>query len=188
VARVRPSAPSLRWVDEGRLHLTLVFLGPVDDALRPGLADRLDSVARRHPPVIATLAGVGRFGHRVLWAGVAGELAPLASGVRRAAGKAGIADLDPRPLRAHLTLARAREARRPGRGARDGAAEGTDRRGGAADRADDLDAAVDLRPIQAALGELPEVTWTIDRFDLMSSVLGPHPRYTVEETWRLTGR
>ncbi|MBL7495383.1 RNA 2',3'-cyclic phosphodiesterase [Frankia sp. CNm7] len=173
VDRVRPSAPWLRWVDEERIHLTLVFLGPVDDALRPELAERLGRVARRHPPVGAQLAGAGSFGNRVLWAGVAGELAPLASGVRRAAGRSGIVDLDPRPLRAHLTLARARDDRRAGRHAAAGA-DGT--RGPA-----------DLRPLVAALGELPTVAWTVDRFELMSSVLGPRPRYLVESSWPLTG-
>jgi 2'-5' RNA ligase len=46
---------------------------------------------------------------------------------------------------------------------------------------------VDLRPVVAALGELPPIAWTVDRIDLMSSVLGPRPVYTVESTWLLTG-
>jgi 2'-5' RNA ligase len=169
MAGARVSAPALRWVDTDRIHLTLAFLGSVDDELRVDLAERLGRVARRHSPVAVRLAGAGHFGHRVLWAGVAGELAPLARGVRRAATRAGIEGLDPRPLRAHLTLARAREDRWRG------------------DFADRAGAPPDLRPVLAALGELPDVAWTVDRFDLMSSVLGPRPRYRVEKTWVLGG-
>ncbi|ADP85055.1 RNA 2',3'-cyclic phosphodiesterase [Pseudofrankia inefficax] len=159
VALARPTAPALRWVDLARSHLTLAFLGSVEDALRAELTERLGRVARRHPPVDAVLAGVGRFGDRVLWAGVDGDLAPLAAGIRRAAQRSGVADLDPRPLRAHLTLAYARPSTEP----------------------------VDLRAVMAALGELPPLAWTVDRFDLVSSVLGPQPVYAVESSWSLTG-
>jgi len=177
VARARPTAPELRWVDLGGSHLTLAFLGSVDDGLRAGLAERLGRVARRHPPVDVRLAGAGRFDDRVLWAGVAGELAPLAAGIRRAAEKAGVADVDARPLRAHLTLAYARDPRRrrrpEERRSRD-FQSGAERAGG-------------LGPVVEALGELPALGWTVDRFDLMSSVLGPRPVYAVESTWPLGG-
>ncbi|ONH24777.1 2'-5' RNA ligase [Pseudofrankia asymbiotica] len=178
VGRARPVAPALRWVDVERIHLTLAFLGTVDDGLREGLSDRLGRVARRHPPVDVRLAGVGRFGDRVLWAGVAGELAPLAAGARRAAAKAGVAGLDDRPLRAHLTLARARDDRRSRR--QDGPGHAGSGRGREV-------SGTDLRPVLAALGELPALAWTVDRFDLMRSVLGRHPYYTVESTWPLEG-
>ncbi|WP_045876988.1 RNA 2',3'-cyclic phosphodiesterase [Pseudofrankia sp. DC12] len=186
VARARPTAPALRWVDLARSHLTLVFLGSVDDALRAALAERLGRVARRHPPVEVALAGAGRFGDRVLWAGVDGELAPLAAGICRAARRAGVADLDPRPLRAHLTLAYARAGRRvdqagSARAAAGSRAAGTS--GGPGASAEPMD----LRPVVAALGGLPALAWTVDRFELMSSVLGPQPAYTVESTWPLAG-
>jgi 2'-5' RNA ligase len=165
VARARPAAPALRWVDLARSHLTLAFLGSVDDAVRAALAERLGHVAARHPPVDVRLAGPGRFGDRVVWAGVAGDLAPLAAGVRRAAQRAGVAGVDLKPLRPHLTLAHARTA------------GGTEQRG----------LPVDLRPVVAALGGLPPLAWTVTGFDLMSSVLGPRPVYAVEASWRLTG-
>jgi 2'-5' RNA ligase len=187
VARGRAVAPGLRWVDPERIHLTLVFLGSVDDETRADLVERLARVARRHPPVAAALAAPGRFGDRVLWAGVAGELAPLAAGVRRAASRAGIEGLDTRPLRAHLTLARARDDH--GAGGRAGATGHGERALGhqpAGARAARETAG--LRPALAALGQLPEVAWTVDRIDLMSSVLGPRPRYTVEASWPLAGR
>jgi 2'-5' RNA ligase len=180
VARGRAVVPGLRWVDPERIHLTLAFLGPVDDETRVDLAERLARVARRHPPVAAALAAPGRFGDRVLWAGVAGELGPLAAGVRRAASRAGIEGLDTRPLRAHLTLARARDDRGAG-----GTGQGERAPG---HQLAEVRETAGLRPALAAVGQLPEVAWTVDRIDLMSSVLGPRPRYTVEASWPLAGR
>jgi 2'-5' RNA ligase len=164
INRGRAAAPGLRWVDPERIHLTLVFLGSVGDDLRGPLLERLGQVAHRHPPVSVALGPTGRFGDRVLWVGVTGDLEPLAAGVRRAAERAGVDGLESRPLRAHLTLARARESRAPAGGG-----------------------AADLRPVLESIGELPAVPWTVFGFELMSSILGHRPRYTVEAAWPLTG-
>jgi 2'-5' RNA ligase len=163
ITRGRAVAPELRWINPEGIHLTLAFLGSVDDELRDGLAERLGRVARRHPPVPVTLARPGRFADRVLWAGVAGDLEPLAAGVRRAAQRAGVEGLEDRPLVAHLTLAR-----------------GQGRRGGGA--------GADLGAALAAVGELPEIAWTVFTFELMSSVLGQRRHYAVEASWDLVGR
>ncbi|MCK9929105.1 RNA 2',3'-cyclic phosphodiesterase [Frankia sp. Mgl5] len=151
--------PRLRWTDPSRWHVTLAFLGPVELGTRPALAERLGRVAHRHGPVELRLDGAGRFGHRVLWVRVAGDLGPLAAGVRRAAVRAGADGGDDRPLRAHLTLARV--------------PEGT---------------AADLRPLVRALGEIMKPSaWTARTLTLMSSVGGPSPVYSVEGEWDLSG-
>jgi 2'-5' RNA ligase len=67
VAPVRASHPDLRWTPAAQWHLTLAFLGEVDDGVLPDLTRRLARAARRHPPVQLALAGGGRFGDRVLW-------------------------------------------------------------------------------------------------------------------------
>src|SRR5688500_11561778 len=106
--RARGRYPQLRWTDSGGWHLTLVFLGEVDNDIRPELEQRLARVAARHPAQSLRLTGGGRFGYRVLWTGVDGDkraLAALAAGARRAAGKSGI-PVDDRPWHGHLTLAR----------------------------------------------------------------------------------
>jgi 2'-5' RNA ligase len=105
VAGLREREPGLGWVAPHRWHVTLCFLGPVE--LDEQLTVRLARVAARHRPVPARVAGGGRFGNRVLWARLEADLRPLATGVQRAALKAGYA-VEDRPFRAHLTLARGR--------------------------------------------------------------------------------
>lgn len=154
---LRPQAPGLTWVPAERWHVTLAFLGEVDSTVVADLRSRLERVSRRHPPIPVRIGRGGRFGQRVLWVGVTGELAPLARGVTRAAGKAGI-ELEDRPWRGHLTLARAR----PGRFA-------------------------DLRGLASSLSGVACPEWTATTFALIESRLGPTPRHTEVDSWELTG-
>ncbi len=101
------------------IHLTLRFLGETDPGLVDSLAESLERVAAAARPLAVTAAGWGVFPGpgrpRVLWAGLRGELDPLA-GLARAVEEA-VVDLgfsrERRPFRPHLTLARARRDRRP---------------------------------------------------------------------------
>jgi RNA 2',3'-cyclic 3'-phosphodiesterase len=72
-----PDASRLRWAQPESWHLTLAFLGEVDEADVPQLTERLERAARRHATMTLSLAGGGRFGDRTLWAGVSGETAAL---------------------------------------------------------------------------------------------------------------
>jgi 2'-5' RNA ligase len=108
VEQLRASAPDLAWVAPDRWHVTICFLGPVEPSGE--LRERLARVARRHPPPTLRVAGGGRFGDRVLWARLEGDLRAVAAGVTRAAERAGYA-VEDRPFRAHLTLARGRRTR-----------------------------------------------------------------------------
>ena len=105
-----PQAAGLRWTGEPTWHLTLAFLGQVDAEDLEPLRARLDAAAAtvaRTPRL--RLAGSGRFGERALWAGVEGDTLPLrrlAEEVATAARDTGI-EVDERPFRGHLTLARA---------------------------------------------------------------------------------
>ncbi|UGQ12664.1 RNA 2',3'-cyclic phosphodiesterase [Yinghuangia sp. ASG 101] len=70
VERVRGRYPVLRWTEPEAWHVTLVFLGEVGDDARAVLEPRLARVASRHPALALRVAGGGRFGDRVLWAGI----------------------------------------------------------------------------------------------------------------------
>jgi 2'-5' RNA ligase len=97
-----PSAPE-RW------HLTLAFLGELDDpvALEPALA----GVCAVHAPLRLRLAGSGTFGAGgPVWVGVEGDrarLTALAGAVAQACRDAGV-DVERRPYRPHLTVGRRR--------------------------------------------------------------------------------
>jgi 2'-5' RNA ligase len=118
-ARVRPlagRAPALRWLPRHQWHLTLAFLGEVDDATV--LTHALETATRDVAPFTIELAGAGAFPAprraSILWVGVgagASELTTLASVIRDAtAGPTGPGD--DRPYHPHLTIARAARPRR----------------------------------------------------------------------------
>jgi 2'-5' RNA ligase len=118
VAPLRSAAPRLRWVAPERYHLTVAFLGAVDQFRLPALHGALAQAAAGVAPFDLALDGsLGTFGRRVLWAGLAASpaLADLAARVRPAvAAVVPLPDAD-RAFSAHLTLARAgREPVRPG--------------------------------------------------------------------------
>ncbi|MGY3340664.1 2'-5' RNA ligase [Streptomyces filamentosus] len=91
-------------------HITLAFLGELPVAVVPGLHGPLAGLAAARGPLALSLRGGGTFDDRVLWSGVAGDLPGLhrlADEVRTLVKEAGI-PYEGRPLRPHLTLARAR--------------------------------------------------------------------------------
>lgn len=111
VAGVRDG--TLRWSDPAGWHLTLAFYGQVAEERLHELTERLERAARRHPPTRARIAGAGRFGTAVLWAGVDGDrvaLRALAGSVRAAGRRTGVGHEDTQPFRPHVTLARSRGA------------------------------------------------------------------------------
>jgi 2'-5' RNA ligase len=106
VDEVAAEFPALRWEAPSRWHLTVCFLGPVPPT--SGLSARLAQVAAKTAPVPLELGAAGHFGDRVLWAGVSGDLQPLADAVREAARSDGL-EVESHPYRPHLTLARGRQ-------------------------------------------------------------------------------
>ena len=110
-APLRAAAPSLRWTDESRLHLTLKFLGDQDDAVLSGLRDALTDVAHQHRAFVMQVGEVGAFPNfrraRVVWMGVRRDprLELLHHDVEVACETKGF-ELDGRAFRPHVTLAR----------------------------------------------------------------------------------
>ncbi len=102
----------VRWVRLDGLHLTLRFLGPTLDDRVAAAIDVAGRAVAGHAPFDISIGGAGTFPPvgrpRALWLGVrdgAAELANLAASVDRSLVAAGW-DLDPKPFRPHLTLAR----------------------------------------------------------------------------------
>lgn len=110
--RDAPGLEGLRWSDHDGWHVTLAFLGVVDAADVPDIAERLRVALRDHDASAHATGGLGAFPSasraRVAWYGVADperRLRSLADAVGNALGiDAGS------PFRAHVTLARARSA------------------------------------------------------------------------------
>ena len=111
---LRAAAPTLNWMDESRVHLTLKFLGEQDDAVVGPLGDALEFVARRHRPFTMRIGEVGAFPNfrraRVVWMGVHRDsrLELLHHDVEVACETLGF-EVEGRAFRPHVTLARVRE-------------------------------------------------------------------------------
>jgi 2'-5' RNA ligase len=115
--RVLARAPGARvtWIPSDRLHLTVRFIGEVDDER----AAEIGAALGRRLPADAfelTMAGVGAFptsgAPRVLWAGVSSGTDALVGLERDVSGRLAACEVDreDRAYRPHLTLARVRDA------------------------------------------------------------------------------
>src|SRR6476469_4008599 len=107
--RARALAPEARWARVEGLHVTLKFIGHVDDAAVGKIKAALASI--KAAPFEVTFTGVGFFPNpnaaRVFWAGVDGaeSLPRLASSIDSALEKLGF-PRETKPYHPHLTLAR----------------------------------------------------------------------------------
>jgi 2'-5' RNA ligase len=121
VERLR-GAGDMKWVDARNLHLTVKFLGATRPEDLPWLSEALRGLAGRTAPFEVELAGVGAFPNiqrpQVVWLGAGTgrealeRLAEATEAVCEALGWA----REEKPYRAHLTLGRARNPRREGKG------------------------------------------------------------------------
>ncbi|MEV4194630.1 RNA 2',3'-cyclic phosphodiesterase [Streptomyces toxytricini] len=155
--------PRMRWNRIEDWHITLAFLGELPAAVVPRLHAPLAGLAGAREPLRLALHGGGHFDERVLWSGIRGDvegLHLLAADVRAAVKECGIAFAD-RPLRPHLTLARARR--------------------------DDLTSVVGAA---AGLAGFAGRTWPAARLHLVGSNFGRGPgpiRYRDIESWGFGG-
>lgn len=112
LAAVRGELPGLRWVRPEQLHLTLAFLGEVQQETCAPLSSLLAQV--NFAPFRLDFGRLGCFPSRglprVLWVGLQPQpqLLQLARSVSSAAVSCGLA-LEARPFFPHITLARCKE-------------------------------------------------------------------------------
>lgn len=117
IGRLRGVASDVAWVAESNLHVTLKFLGQLDDARVAAIGGAIGAVAARTPPFELGVRDLGAFPTparpRVVWVGLtpAAPLAALAADVDATLGRLGIAR-ETRAFAAHVTLGRVRESRR----------------------------------------------------------------------------
>jgi 2'-5' RNA ligase len=160
VAPLRLAWPELRWTGRDAWHLTLAFLGEVDEELTGKLGDRLERAAARHARLSLSLGGAGAFPTaaraRVLWTGIRGDrrgLAALAASVAAGARRAGVPPTqEGRRYQPHLTLARCR-------------------------------APADVQTLVATLGGFAGTPWTASEIYLIRSRLQDQPRYETLGAW-----
>ncbi len=161
---LRARQEDLRWTNREAWHVTLAFLGQVDEPTAARLMPRLERAARRYRNIRLAFSGAGAFPApdraNVLWSGLSGDcvaLARLAESVAAGATRAG----SPPPgktrrFQPHMTLARCRMP-------------------------------ADVTGLVAALAGYQGEPWTADRVHLVRSRLGgtEQPRYSSLASWPL---
>jgi 2'-5' RNA ligase len=97
--------PGARWVDAGNYHITLRFIGEVDEGLASDIDQALSRIAAKGFDV--TLAGIGSFGNRQLWVGVERNdaMIHLRDKIESALVRLGL-EPEGRRFQPHVTLAR----------------------------------------------------------------------------------
>jgi RNA 2',3'-cyclic 3'-phosphodiesterase len=161
-APFRDGRQDLRWTNQEAWHVTLAFLGEVEELAATRLIPRLERAAGRHSTFSLAFAGAGAFPAatkaNVLWTGLGGDrhaLSELAASVNAGARRAGAMPPDKgRRFQPHLTLARCRMP-------------------------------ADVSSLVAALDGYQGLPWTADRIHLIHSRLGQQPRFVMLGSWPL---
>lgn len=114
--RLDRSLEGIRWARPEALHLTLKFLGELEEHLLESIAQSMKSAARSIKPFNFSFKGIGVFPSprraRVIWSGVAEgaeELKRLAQALDDQLAAKGF-PAEKRPFKAHLTLGRMRRS------------------------------------------------------------------------------
>jgi 2'-5' RNA ligase len=117
VQELRATRADIRWVSGGGMHLTLKFLGPIDERQALRVRQVLKDVASLHHAFPLRLEGTGAFpgetSPRVLWVGFAAEpeLLSLQSDLDAALEAEGF-ESEKRGFTPHLTLGRVKGSER----------------------------------------------------------------------------
>ncbi len=115
------TSPDVKWVEPENLHVTLLFLGEVEDRDVPALCRAVSEVCSRHAGFRMSVEGVGCFPNprrpRTLWVGVGAgnaELIALHDALEPPLLALGCYRREERQYTPHITLGRVRGERSAG--------------------------------------------------------------------------
>jgi len=160
------SRADIKWVEYENYHLTLKFLGEVDEASLREISQNLRRAAESCPPFNLSIDSLGffpsRMRPRVIWLGLRGEIEKAQFlGERVDAYLASAGFEEEKEHRFHLTLGRIRSD----------------------NKVNEL-----LKIAEHMAGHKKLSPFKVDRMQLMKSSLGPGgPTYSVLETYELKG-
>lgn len=119
VEQLKPRIAAIRWVGAGNFHLTLKFLGNIDESRIEPIGSALTDALRPFPRFTINAKGLGVFPNprrpRVLWVGLVGShLVSLQAKVESALTPLGFAP-EEKSFTPHLTIGRWRQGERADR-------------------------------------------------------------------------
>ncbi|MDD5428026.1 MAG: RNA 2',3'-cyclic phosphodiesterase [Candidatus Omnitrophica bacterium] len=113
-SHLKYSGADVKWVAKENIHLTLKFLGEIDEAKCEKVKSILDTIAKSTKPFEISLKDIGAFPNidhpKVIWVGLdkgAVESIELAGKIDSELAKIGF-EKETRPFTAHLTIGRVR--------------------------------------------------------------------------------
>jgi 2'-5' RNA ligase len=117
---LKQKGAKVKWVAPKNIHLTLKFLGDVDEDKVPDISRAIEKVAGKYGKIEGTVDRLGAFPGvnrpRVIWSGLSGQtetLARIASDVENEMAALGF-EKENRPFKSHLTLGRVKDSFKSG--------------------------------------------------------------------------
>ena len=114
---LKSSRADVRWVSPDRIHLTLKFLGNIDESTIDPVAKSTEGLTHALSPFSLKVRGLGAFPHlknpRVIWVGLVDEEEVLTSFQKELEKELEKIGLEPegRSFHSHLTLGRVKSSR-----------------------------------------------------------------------------
>lgn len=117
-SRLKSSGSDVRWARPEGVHLTLKFLGQVEQERVPEVSTVIERCCTAHPPFVLAVGSLGAFPNernpKVVWVGVtddAGYLVKLQQRLERELSKIGFKE-EKRAFSPHLTLGRVKSPKK----------------------------------------------------------------------------
>jgi len=110
--KLKASSAGLKWVDPSNIHLTLKFLGDIDEKSKDGICTLLKEICGRTPLFTIKLQGLSAFpsiqSPRIIWIGLSqghDQLKAIVDQIENSLRKYGICN-ETKPFSWHITIAR----------------------------------------------------------------------------------
>ncbi|MCX5707475.1 MAG: RNA 2',3'-cyclic phosphodiesterase [Candidatus Omnitrophica bacterium] len=116
-AKLKLAGADVKWVEPKNIHLTLKFLGEIDEQAQKRITAKLEEISSAHQEFVISLSSCGAFpsinSPRVIWAGIEQgdkEVSAIAEVIETQLESIGIPK-ETREFSSHITLGRTRSSK-----------------------------------------------------------------------------